>query len=870
MYLGGHLAGHLEPLALKPCSSVASVCLLPFLSPILAFLLLLAFLSPLLAIMENKFEAPKTGADTDPGKLTRLAHRVIQTLEQKTLFKEPKQIPPDQILVGLNNRDGAPPNVHHVHADILKCFLLKGFDRTRPATGILVEYRSPEGKAKLLEHNKAFTRGSQYLPPIHDDRVLYGSIASSHFNLALRILGSGTPSAYGDFKGLTAEDPTLKDFVDNGHKWWILPEDLNEALQSDISHWRNQDQAENQGTCEVEVLQTIMQSIKELARLQRSSVAIQDIVAKVQRRLPGKIAVQMLQNLARYFCGFLHTGDQHLVGELIDWHAANVNPRDLVVSSGFFKCIVDEATFSKCPYLRFYMTLTQYTQEGARSQAGGPSIAGFLEHQVIAQLAKKKDLVLTIETKMRELRDEKIPILEKSLGKKQALVEFSFYMDLVIRCLLNKPWPSSQGAIKMTGTPMGKITIEKISSIGAIWAKHVDTKHTDLDFARSSGLCEVAEPTSEATEQVSLQNLRTLKRRATDDIPDSAGTSFKKGDIVVVCVRMTWAIPVPGKKDYRKDIRVGHKGTIEDIPDSSGNHVIIKVLVELPAPLKSKEITHKVSHTNIMLEADWNLKQGGVEGDPEPQKTQEDKGDAVSSGSISKKGVFSFLLDQGSSDSGSSSSTSVKVESGWTKLLSDADPLCKAFWVKSKIGLLLETLHEYLPTYNDKDFVVAHRKLESGAFKTEVWTRRDFEANEILLAPFSSQLKETHLTKAANAPLGIPKHGRGSSPGDEHFALDGRTRAIMAKQGSIDNMEDLTGSLFWLITRTSNASQANLVYESIGGEISMNLKLPSSMKRARKEQGKSDWSSHEVPTVPILVNKKAINKHVLLAVFLEK
>ena len=156
-----------------------------------------------------------------------------------------------------------------------------------------------------------------------------------------------------------------------------------------------------------------------------------------------------------------------------------------------------------------------------------------------------------------------------------------------------------------------------------------------------------------------------------------------------------------------------------------------------------------------MLEADWNLMQCGVGvEDPEPKKTQEDNGDAGSSGTISNNSVFKFLLDQGSSDSGSSSSTCVKVETQWTKLLGDADTLCQAFWLKSKGGLLLEPLHEYLPTYSEKDLVVAHRKLEeSGAFTTEVWTRRDFAANEILLAPFSSQLKDTHITKAANATL---------------------------------------------------------------------------------------------------------------------
>ena len=62
------------------------------------------------------------------------------------------------------NRDGAPPNVQHIHFKILKGLLEKGFDRTRPAVGICVQYLSEQGKRDLLEHNRRFTRSSNLLP----------------------------------------------------------------------------------------------------------------------------------------------------------------------------------------------------------------------------------------------------------------------------------------------------------------------------------------------------------------------------------------------------------------------------------------------------------------------------------------------------------------------------------------------------------------------------------------------------------------------------------------------------------------------------------------------------------------------------------
>ena len=44
-----------------------------------------------------------------------------------------------------------------------------------------------------------------------------------------------------------------------------------------------------------------------------------------------------------------------------------------------------------------------------------------------------------------------------------------------------------------------------------------------------------------------------------------------------------------------------------------------------------------------------------------------------------------------------------------------------------------------------------------GVWKGEVWTKRDFEPYEIVLAPYSSQIKDTHLTGNAHAGMAMPK-----------------------------------------------------------------------------------------------------------------
>jgi hypothetical protein len=201
----------------------------------------------------NKFGAPSVGANSDAGKSFKLAQRVVQILAT-AVNMEAKQIDPRQLLVSPQNRDGAPPNVQHVHHGILRSLRVNGFDHTRPAVGICIQAKSPEAKRQLLEYNKRFSAGNPLLPPIHDDMAAYGTLAASHLNIALRCIKAGVPSPAADTGALAPPSSALSDLVESGHKRWILPEDAPWEAQIQVSLWRNQDQNENQAVHEIEVL----------------------------------------------------------------------------------------------------------------------------------------------------------------------------------------------------------------------------------------------------------------------------------------------------------------------------------------------------------------------------------------------------------------------------------------------------------------------------------------------------------------------------------------------------------------------------------------------------------------------------------------
>ena len=182
-------------------------------------------LLPLMSAAAASFGAPTISGDaTCTSKYRKLAQRVEATMNTYCLNlgtpKKAKNLDPRLLLVSPKNRDGAPPNVPHVH-QLLKDFKQHGFARTRPAVGICVEVHGEEKQA-LIEYNKKFTAGNRYLPPIEEAPVMYASLACSHLNLALRCIKAGTQSHAGDLKTILEGQKDLEDVVANGHEWWIL------------------------------------------------------------------------------------------------------------------------------------------------------------------------------------------------------------------------------------------------------------------------------------------------------------------------------------------------------------------------------------------------------------------------------------------------------------------------------------------------------------------------------------------------------------------------------------------------------------------------------------------------------------------------
>jgi len=807
----------------------------------------------------SKFGSPKVNPEiTDISKHLKLAQRVEKIME-KAVLAGTKRIDPRKLLVAPANRDGAPPNIQHVHHGILKSFATAGFDKHRPQAGICVQFTSSEGKERLIEHNRRFSEGQPLLPPIEEGEVLYGTLAGSHLNIALRCIRAGLQSPSCDLQALR-KDKTLEQVVLDGHMWWVLPEDTEFSEQVEVSLWRNQDQHENQSVHEIEILKCIMQATQELAVLS-TKVGTQDIVAKASRRSPAKIATCALQALAKYYSLHASSGSKFLADELIDFHSQVVNPRDLVVSTAFFNAIATERIFEKAPFLRHYLILSQYTKEKTRSSVGQPDTSNFIEVKTLELLAKKQDQVIKLEDYLKDFRNLTLPLLEKSMSPPVARLEFFNLADLLLRVTLAKPM-KAELAIKL---PQGVgLTDSKVKAICWQWAESVEKKYQDIHL---TALVEFTPPdSSQDQDQEGHFEFDTEHLRETLD--EKIGSEFKHGDRVVHLRRISVAIPIPKNPSFRKDVQAGSVGTVKGWVDES----LRQLLVEFEITIKGHPHRHveKCFPRNIVKEENYS-KTSKDSKDSKASKDSKDSEEKEKDKPEKKlpKG-FQWIV-------GDSEASDIIVDKTWSRYISDRDNLQESWFLKARAAMCLDALMYSIAHPGDLDLIICHRKNSKGIYITEAWTSKRFEPYEIAIAPASCEIKDRLYTGSNAAMIGVPLRGSGSHPEGKLLAQDGRGRNSISSPDTVEKDPQL-GSVFWIIERTSTRKEANLILEPVSFSIKIDVNFdghsgsqPSKKRKCSKSSEHSivsntsqEWQASETPQVLVLVNPEAIEKHTKL------
>lgn len=820
----------------------------------------------------QKIGAPSIGEGVDAAAHWKLAQRVDQTM-QKCINSEPKQIPPGHLLVAPANRDGAPPNIQYVHQGILRSLGKAGFDRTRPQTGICVQFKSTEAKKRLLEYNKTFTLGNPLYPPIDEAKVLYGTLAGSHLNLALRIIQSGLPSPATDVSKLAPAGSPLGEVVESGHKWYILPEETPVDQQVEVSLWRNMDQNENQGLHEIEVLRSVISCCAEVSKV-RSNLSVADIVARVAHKSPMKTSNLAVHGITKFYLRLLEDKMPELAVELQDFHSSRVNPRELQMSANFFSTLADTRELRGHPLLRHYLLTTAYTPEKARSHIGSAETANFIETSAVAGLVKKPAYPDLLEKLLEGARTSYLPILAKELTAVQARLELVDLADLLLRSALGKPFKANSSGKGVSGG--GGMTEAKARQLSIAWASGVDQRYPDLQFTLQANLQPDLSVTPRCGDQesnltVNISGLLNEGKELSGELETNQEGEFQTGEEVSLIRRISAIIPLEHKANYRKDIDRGTIGVFQEYVDEGKKQGLVQFKVKVPSDSGAscvRDITTKVSIRNITR--------------PSPEEENETAGPAPRTGGPGES-AGSDLPIGGAPETAAASDaaelpeefsfvnahleesqrTEVRLEEDWTVLEDRTSDNQSLFFLRGHAAALSAAAIRGLPEYGKEDLLVLHRKISGKlAWRTEVWTLRKFKACELMLPVFSTEIKDKYYTNLLHAFLSLPQHGPSRHPEGKQLAFDGRGRSRMVSAGSGVQPAEVRGLLCWTIERDSGES-ANLDLAQVPCEMTVNLSTPGAGP-SKKRKLSVAFNDKELPEIPIIYNPKAIQANTKL------
>ena len=136
-----------------------------------------------------------------------------------------------------------------------------------------------------------------------------------------------------------------------------------------------------------------------------------------------------------------------------------------------------------------------------------------------------------------------------------------------------------------------------------------------------------------------------------------------------------------------------------------------------------------------------------------------------------------------------------------------------------------------------------------------MWTNRNFAPHTLILAPSTTEIKDSYWTKGRSVMVNLPKTLDKPLQG-KHLALDDRRRNkfLEAKEANLGDLakEETHGDIFFAIERTLEHSKANLVLSYVEMPLQSSLTLPNGKKL------KISLDSSYLPDVPLLTNPAEI------------
>ena len=139
----------------------------------------------------------------------------------------------------------------------------------------------------------------------------------------------------------------------------------------------------------------------------------------------------------------------------------------------------------------------------------------------------------------------------------------------------------------------------------------------------------------------------------------------------------------------------------------------------------------------------------------------------------------------------------------WTHLQQENSNAQLLYDTKARIAVLTDLVRQQLEAYDEDDLTVVLRHPKLGADKkeasVEVWTKKKFDPHTLILAPSTTEIKDSYWTKGRSVMVHLPKTLDKPLQG-RHLALDGRRRNkfLEAKEANLGDLakDETQGDIF--------------------------------------------------------------------------
>ncbi len=316
---------------------------------------------------------------------------------------------------------------------------------------------------------------------------------------------------------------------------------------------------------------------------------------------------------------------------------------------------------------------------------------------------------------------------------KESLAEFSCALVRLIfsKKLSHLDWPF------VKGFTTGQCTRDKYTELLRGWLTALDEEH-------GGGLLALAGLS--AASAGSSSSLDPIEEEVFVVEPDeplaearAAVRPFPVGSLVKVTVRVSRPCPTRTNPGHFRDLTVGKEGRVMGYNE----HDWPIVLCHVTDKGQPRDLVNPHDPAKLVLASEFG-----------PRK-DEPKAAADPRSAFVPAGQEHFLTGLEEKDY-----TKV-TQVPWENLLQEGSDAQVRHDVKAYVSVMVDLLRREAPQYSGADFDVIHREPETGAAEkealVEVWTKRDFQPDEILLLPATTEIKDRYWTQSKSVMVHLPR-----------------------------------------------------------------------------------------------------------------